>query len=376
MAAIKRHPLLSYQPLRLFFQVYVSVTILLRLPYYVVTSLFPRLRANPKWNAKQNFMTRMAKPVLGVISRVGITEKLALTPGKEGRRFELVPVPTTTKIYQGPLLLNQVQPAQVGGTWYPDIPASHSISGNVVLYLHGGAFVQGDGRTSTCAKIADYFLTKGTADLVFSLQYRLSGYGGLNPFPAALQDAVAAYVFLIRERKISPRQIIISGDSAGGNLAAALIRYLNDYGSAIDLPLPKCAVLFSPWVNPFEHETEGNPQRDTDFVPGTYGAWGSSAYAGAHANPSESPYMAQLGHPYLTPVPWFVNVGTDEVLFRQIEKWTNEMRSVQGNKMEVNYEQHAVHDTYFVGHLFGFEESAWAVASKVADFVESLPSPE
>jgi acetyl esterase/lipase len=270
MTARNGHPLVSYQPLRLLFQLSYIVVVILRLPYYATISLIPFLRANRKWSAKQTFMTRITYALLDAVSRVGITETLTLDPGKEGKRFQTVPV-STLDVYKGPLASKTIKPAKIGGTWYPDAPGAQVTSKTVVLHFHGGAFVQGDGRTEQCGPIAKYFLDKGTADAVFSLQYRLSGHGGMNPFPAALQDALSSYLFLLHQLNIPPHQIIFAGDSAGANLAAALLRYLYEFGSTIKIPTPKCAVLLSPWVDPFYLNPTGNPQHSTDFVPGTYG---------------------------------------------------------------------------------------------------------
>ncbi|KAJ5832262.1 hypothetical protein N7474_000573 [Penicillium riverlandense] len=371
MTARNGHPLVSYQPLRLLFQLSYIVVVILRLPYYATISLIPFLRANRKWSAKQTFMTRITYPLLDAVSRVGITETLTLDPGKEGGRFQTVPV-STLDVYKGPLASKAIKPAKIGGTWYPDSPGAQVTSKTVVLYLHGGAFVQGDGRTEQCGPIAKYFLDKGTADAVFSLQYRLSGHGGMNPFPAALQDALSSYLFLLHQLNILPHQIIFAGDSAGANLAAALLRYLYEFGSTIKTPTPKCAVLLSPWVDPFYLNPTGNPQRSTDFVPGTYGAWGAYSYAGSCSKPEANPYITQLGNPFPTPVPLFVNVGTSELFFERITRWAVEMRGVEGNVVELHNEEDAVHDTYLIGQLMGFEESAWGVAAKVAQFVQNL----
>ncbi|KAJ5556322.1 hypothetical protein N7494_000237 [Penicillium frequentans] len=294
--------------------------------------------------------------MLDAVSRVGITETLTLNPGKEGKRFQTVPV-STSDVYKGPLASKTVKPATIGGTWYPDAPGSQIISKTVVLYFHRGAFVQGDGRTEQCGVVAKYFLDKGTADAVFCLQYRLSGHGGLNPFPAALQDALSSYLFLLH---------------SGANLTAALLRYLYEFGSTINIPTPTCAVLLSPWVEPFYLNPVGNPQRSTDFVPATYGAWGAYAYAGSCPEPWANPYITHLGHPFPTPVALFVNEGTSELFFERITRWAMEMRGIEGNVVELHHEEDAVHDTYLIGQLIGFEESAWGVAAKVAEFVQNL----
>lgn len=270
MANQDRHPVLSYQPLRLIFQLSYAALMILRLPYYITVSLIPSFRPHKKWSAKQTFMTRIVYPLLDLTSRVGITETLTLAPGKEGKRFQTIPI-STLDVYKGPLASETVKPAKIGGTWFPDAPGQDVISKTVVLYFHGGAFVQGSGRTAECGTIAKYFLEKGSADAVFSLQYRLSGHGGMNPFPAALQDALSSYLFLLNELHIPARQIILAGDSAGATLATALLRYLYEFGSAINTPTPRSAVLLSPWVEPFYYNAADNPHRGTDFIPGTYG---------------------------------------------------------------------------------------------------------
>lgn len=264
------HPLVSYQPLRLVFQLSYAALVVLRLPYYAIISFVPPLRPIRAWTAKQTFMSRLLYPLLDAQSRVGITEKLTLEPGKEGDRFQTFPVPSSS-LFKGPLAHETIRPQEVGGTWFPGPPGTDIASKNVVLYFHGGAFISGDGRTVLCESSAKKFIDTGAADTLFSLQYRLSGYGNVNPFPAALQDALTSYVFLLKTLQIPSSQIIFAGDSAGGNLAVALLRYLREYGSAVNIPTPKCAILFSPWVEPFYYDPRGNPQRETDFIPGSFG---------------------------------------------------------------------------------------------------------
>lgn len=266
----KGHPLVSYQPFKLLFQLTYTATIILRVPYYAAISLIPSLRANRNWSAKQNFMTRISNPMLDIVARIGITDPLTLNPGKEGERFQSVPA-SSLNFYKGPLVSDSVKPAKIGGTWYPELPGKQIVSKSIVLYLHGGAFVQGDGRIENCGQIAKYFLDKGAADAVFTLQYRLSGHGRMNPFPAALQDALSGYLFLINELKVPAKNITLAGDSAGANLAMGLVRYLAEFGSSIKAAEPKCAVLLSPWVDPMYRGTEKNDLIGVDFIPLTYG---------------------------------------------------------------------------------------------------------
>ena len=75
----------------------------------------------------------------------------------------------------------------------------------------------------------------------FALDYRLTPE---HPFPAQLEDAVAAYRWLL-DAGVSPRQLILMGDSAGANLTLALLLKLRDLG----WPLPAGAVALCPWTD-------------------------------------------------------------------------------------------------------------------------------
>jgi acetyl esterase/lipase len=371
MANAAKHPLVSYQPLRLLFQLSYVATVILRLPYYITIALVPFLRPNPTWSARQTFMTRVAYPLLDVTSRVGITETLTLEKGKEGERFQTV-LPSPLDVYKGPLASKTTKPAKIGGTWFPSAPGTDVASKTVFLYFHGGAFIQGDGRDAQCGSIAKKLLKKGGADAVFSVQYRLSGYGGLNPFPAALQDALSSYLFLLNEHHIPARHVVLAGDSAGANLVTALLRYLHEFGSAIGAPSPKCALLLSSWVAPYEYDVTGNPHRGTDFIPSSFPAWGAHAYGDSWPNGASDPYITPLGNPFPTPVPIFANAGSAELFFERITRWADQMRGIEGNVVELHHEQAAVHDTFLVGELLGFNDSAWEVAAKVGEFVRQF----
>jgi len=111
-----------------------------------------------------------------------------------------------------------------------------------LVYLHGGGFVLGtiEGADELCRAIA-----VGSGWTVVSLDYRLAPE---SPYPAALQDCLDAYAWLTltaTELGIDPARIAVGGDSAGGNLAAALCLHRRDEGS----PLPVTQVLAYPAVD-------------------------------------------------------------------------------------------------------------------------------
>lgn len=108
----------------------------------------------------------------------------------------------------------------------------------VILYLHGGGYAVCSIRShrDLCER-----LSHAAGAAVLALNYRLAPE---NPFPAALDDALAAYRWLL-DRGHDASSIAISGDSAGGGLALATLLALKKH----NLPLPACAAVMSPWVD-------------------------------------------------------------------------------------------------------------------------------
>jgi acetyl esterase/lipase len=131
-----------------------------------------------------------------------------------------------------------VEPADAGGVPAEWVIAAGVAAGRVLLYLHGGAYQIGSPATLR-HMIA---LISGAARArVLSIDYRLAPE---HPFPAAVDDALAAYRSLVRGGT-DPGSIAIAGDSAGGGLALATLVALRDAGD----PLPAAAVALSPWTD-------------------------------------------------------------------------------------------------------------------------------
>ncbi|NSW51523.1 MAG: alpha/beta hydrolase [Anaerolineae bacterium] len=118
------------------------------------------------------------------------------------------------------------------------IPETEIDKGHVILYLHGGAYVV---RTPTFHRLYTQHLADQAGTRVLLVDYRLAPE---HPFPAALDDAYAAYRWLL-SAGYRPEKIAVAGDSAGGGLTASLLLYLKEKG----VPLPACALLMSPWLD-------------------------------------------------------------------------------------------------------------------------------
>jgi acetyl esterase/lipase len=148
-----------------------------------------------------------------------------------------------------------------------------------------------------------------------AIAYRLAPE---HPFPAALDDAFAAWRFL-RHAGIAAADIAIGGDSAGGGLTAALINFLNVTGE----PLPGCAWMVSPWVDlTMSGSTLTSNDTVDPLIHKSYLEELSSAYVQGgidRADPRVSPLFANLkGFP-----PTLIQVGSAETLLADATRFAS-----------------------------------------------------
>ena len=192
-------------------------------------------------------------------------------------------------------------PTTVGGVPALDVQVegADARASTVILYLHGGGYVIGSARTG--ANLAAP-LSRRTGLPTVSLDYRLAPE---NPFPAAVDDALAAYVAL----QDNGKDVLIAGDSAGGGLALATMLAARREG----LRLPPAAVVFSPWTDMTLSGASIDARGDLDplFSREHFVAY-VEAYLAGHDPKDElaSPLLADLtGLP-----PLLIQVGSAEVL--------------------------------------------------------------
>lgn len=184
-------------------------------------------------------------------------------------------------------------------------PRESSRSKTVILYLHGGSFLYGSENShgELCSRIA----LAANARLVFPL-YRLAPE---HPFPAALEDALSVYRALLAAG-VLPADIVVGGDSAGGNLSLALLVELRDRGE----PLPAAAVLICPYVDLADRTGSMKQNEPFDWASAwMFDRWQRVYLAGKDpANPLASPAHADLrGLP-----PLLIQIGTAELLYDQV----------------------------------------------------------
>ena len=193
-----------------------------------------------------------------------------------------------------------VEVAEIGGCAGEWLHAPRPGAQGVVLYLHGGAYTGGSCITHRAVAAR---LARAAGHSVFNLAYRLAPE---HPFPAALDDALAAYQGLLAVRPGSA--IALAGDSAGAALALAV--RLREQG----VSAPAALALMSPWTDlTLSHATHSSKARVDPYFPSRERLQlAARHYAGATAldHPLLSPHFAQL---HELP-PTLIHVGEREAL--------------------------------------------------------------
>lgn len=226
----------------------------------------------------------------------------------------------------------QVSEAAVRGEW---VQARNVEPRRTLLYFHGGAYIMGSPATH---RHLTYRLARQSAARVFALDYRLAPE---HPFPAAVDDAVACYRWLL-DRGVAPESLVLGGDSAGGGLTLAALVALRDAG----LPLPAAAICLSPWTDLAATGQSIRTNADADPMFNVTALGGLAAhYLGntAPTHPLVSPLYADLrGLP-----PLLIQVGSTEILLDDSRRIAERARAA-GVSAEIEIWSHMPH----VWHLF------------------------
>lgn len=217
----------------------------------------------------------------------------------------------------------------LGGVRTLVVSAPSADPSRAVLYFHGGGYTVGSpGSYRSMAG----FLSGSSGATVYLPQYRL---GPENPFPAARDDAVAAYRALIGRPELAGRPVVVGGDSAGGGLAVVLARTAVDAG----LPAPAALVLVAPWVD----LTQRSARKRDRIVSDAWGQINVASYVGS-GDPSDPAISPSLGRLAGLP-PMLIHVGSEEILLPQIEQFADRARAagVEVDVREYGWMWHVAH---------------------------------
>jgi acetyl esterase/lipase len=200
----------------------------------------------------------------------------------------------------------------------------------VILYFHGGAFIL---RTPGAHTALVASLCRRLRARALMVDYRLAPE---HPYPAAADDCHAAYGWLLAEG-VAPRDIVLGGDSAGGNLVLVTLQRIQASGG----PLPACGVAISPVVDftLSSRSLVANERRDPLFnLPAVVPLRGHYAPPEQHCDPGVSPLFGDFSN--LPPL--LFQVGSNEMLLDESTRAAARAHAA-GVTVELEIWQHMAH---------------------------------
>lgn len=245
------------------------------------------------------------------------------------------------------------EPVNAGGVKSEWVTAPGADAGRAILYLHGGGYVIGS--INTHRSLAGR-LSRAAKARVLVIDYRLAPE---HPHPAAVDDAVAAYRWMLAQG-LKPNRIAVSGDSAGGGLTVATLVAIRD----AKLPLPAAGAPISPWVDMEGIGDSMTSKAAADPIVQKDGLLNmAKAYLGGKdaRTPLAAPLYADLsGLP-----PLLIQVGTAETLLDDASRLAERAKKAG---VKVTYEpwENMIH----VWHLFApmLDEGKQAI-DRIGEFV-------
>ncbi len=227
----------------------------------------------------------------------------------------------------------RIEATEIGG-----VPAEWVVAhadGPTLLYLHGGGYAIGSPKAyrHLVALLAQQI--QGRALIV---DYRLAPE---HPYPAALDDAFAAYRALLNLGQ-TPQRLAVAGDSAGGGLAFAMLMSARDQG----LPMPACMATISPWVNLLNDGASYKTLAEKDLIVSQAAV---DLYSAQYAREEQQrlPTVSPLFGDLRKLPPTLIQVGGDEV-FLSDNQAMHEKLLAAGTPSQLNVWK----DMFHVWHLY------------------------
>ena len=230
-----------------------------------------------------------------------------------------------------PNLLIRTSPLTIGSVSAEWVQVNHGHDRrHVVLYCHGGGYTCGQ---LTYARVLAGKLALASGCDVLSFEYRLAPE---SPYPAAIEDAVRVWDYLMY-MGYGAQEIILAGDSAGGNLALELALTIKEQGRR----QPRAMILMSPWTDmtmtgeSYQTCLELDPMLTPDYIDSCRTAYRGEAGEPDWADPRLSPLYADLrGLP-----PTLIQVGTNEILRSDSETLRDRLASQEVHAVLEVYEE-------------------------------------
>lgn len=227
----------------------------------------------------------------------------------------------------------------------------------IIIQLHGGGYI--GGLKNSYRNLAGLYSEAGSGATVLTLDYRIAPE---NVFPAALEDAMDAYEWVL-SKGYSEENVILAGDSAGGGLALGLCHFLKDNGRK----LPKAVVAMSPWA---DLTGSGPSYTDNVEIDPVFGsrpeAVIGSAYIGDES--AENPYISPMFGDFTGFPKLLIQVGTDEMLLSDSQS-VRDKAGEAGVSVEYTEYQGMFHVFQLAGKLMPESKAAW---EQIKEFIDEL----
>jgi len=233
-------------------------------------------------------------------------------------------------------------------------PAVRHLNKYIILYCHGGGYFTGSLKY---ARSITSKLALATSMDVLSFDY---GLAPEHPYPAAIDDAERIWNYLLH-KGYGSKNIIVAGDSAGGNLALVLLLRLKKQ----ERFMPRGLVLLSPWTDltlsgkSYEARAEIDPVLDSQYL-------NSAIKAYADGEDLVSPFISPIYGDFTGFPPTYIQVGSNEVLFND-----STMLQKQMQKADVFAQLDAFKGMWHVFQMSPFKRANEAM-NKIGDFIFSI----
>jgi monoterpene epsilon-lactone hydrolase len=234
-------------------------------------------------------------------------------------------------LFESPVIDTAISPVLAGGVDSVWIAAEGAESDRTLLYLHGGGYKLGSTRSHRDLMTR---ISAAARCRVLGVNYRLAPE---HVFPAPVDDAFAAYQWLLSQG-VAPGRIAVAGDSAGGGLAAALLLNLREYR----IPMPAAVVMLSAWTDltaqsqSYQTRAELDPIHQRGMILGT-----ARTYLGPRGDP---------GHPLASPLfgalqglpPLLLQVGERETVLDDSTRFADKARAA-GVAVQLEVYENMIH---------------------------------
>ncbi|KJZ75759.1 hypothetical protein HIM_04916 [Hirsutella minnesotensis 3608] len=362
----------SSQPFKAIHMLYSLLKLLVYLALFSVKYAFTSQRPVPGWGLKNHLICIALRSCLYTTTKTKTFLLFSAKPEKAKQRWIRIE-PPSKEYFTGVLAASDVvKPAPVDAIWFPSPPpkdASQRKHLRIVIYFHAGGYAYSFGHKPQGSQVAGTLASHMRADRTVWAQYRLTGTSSTR-FPAALQDGLTLYNHVV-SLGVDPRNIVLSGESAGGNLALALIRYLQ---SSRSLPLPGGAALFSPWLS-IPRTTVQVPEDSranlSHFIPSEIlNLWGSALWPELKPSVDPDMYLAPIHHPFKVSIPLFLQTGSVDQFEKDIKEFFNKMKMINGDMVKLLEIPLMPHSMMGFGKLLGMQEQVNIAVEDARLFLE------